>query len=190
MLTVLLLTLTTSASARLLEPVDTGDAYRGWTAQQMRTEADRLEEARPGIWFPMSSLMVGITGLSVTLFAFAIAATSCCFLSPTAIIATGIGTTASLSLITIGTVQLALGAGERRAYGAEIEQLRRMADLEDLSNRLIDNWERRRGRGAPLPQDGFMGPAPQGPAPLPLPPAPKKPEPEVRLYLPVLTAQF
>ena len=191
LMVVAVMTAAPAPSARLLDPVET-DAnrlYQGWTALELRAEADRLDDLRPGIALPLIALQVGITGLGVTLFAFAIALGSCCFgPDAAAVIATGIGTTASLSLISIGALLLFRGAPERKLYTAEIERVRRLADQTEMADRMLDAWERRNRAGRPVPPaEDFIGPAPEGPPPLPLP---KAPPGSVSIVIPIYVAQF
>lgn len=183
----LLVMLATSpaASLRLLEPADGDSPYHGWTSTQMRDEALRLEDLRPGFWLPATLLQVGVTALGVTLVAFVVALGQFGGINTDATIASGLGFTASLSLISIGVIQLVLGAGDRKAYTTEIETLRRLADTEELAERLIDNWERRKGKATPLPEE-FIGPPPKGPPPLPLPKAPG----QVSVVVPLLYVRF
>ncbi len=182
--------LTATPSARLLDPVDVRDAqYAGWSARELRAEADRLDDLRPGIALPLTSLLVGSTGLSVTLFAFAVVLSSCCFgPSAVAIVVTGMGTTASLSLIALGAILLARGAPDRKLYTAEIDLLRRLADQTEMADRMLDAWERRQKAGRPVPpQEEFIGPPPVGPPP---PPLPKAPPGSVSIVIPIYVAQF
>jgi hypothetical protein len=166
--------------------------YRYWSVAQLRREYVKVEDLRPGYVAPMVSLMVGLTGMAVSLFAYAIALGTFRGPSETANIAFGFGGTISVVLAALGVVQLARTSFDRRYYGSQLDNLQRLADGQERDERLLDLWEQRHGPGALPPP--IIGPPPKGPVPLPSAP-PIVPGPalfpgQVSVMVPLLYSKF
>ncbi len=170
--------------------VAAGPNYRGWSVPQLRAEYERLEDLRPGVALPTTLLLVGLTGLAVSFFAYGIALGQFFGASTAATVTFGIGTTASAAMIAIGGIQLWRGASERRTCGAQMERVERLAAEHDRYELQMDLWEQRYGPATPPPP--FIGVPPVGPMPPPTAP-PIVPGARLQpgeLILPVVFARF
>ena len=149
-----------SAGAPKLKPADL-PSYKGWSVVQLLTEYDRLEDIRPGIAFPLTLLLTGLTGLAVSFFAYAISLGGFRGASMEATVTFALGSTTSAAMVAFGGIQLYRGGTDRRHYGIQMERVERLIDEHERDERLFELWEQRYGPAAPPPP--IIGPTPTRP---------------------------
>ena len=173
---------------RLDEPLP---SYKGWTVPQLREEYERLDELRPSNTLPIVALLTGITGVGISLVAYAAALGQFRGADTLANISFGLGGTTSAALLCFGAIQLWRQAPDRKTYGAQMDAVQRLADWQERDEQLLDMWERRHGLSVQPP---MIGPPPVGP---PAPPSapPVVPGPpivpgQITMVFPILSARF
>ena len=124
-----------SAPRRIRLVADTQDApasaYQGWSRQQLRVEYDRLDALRPKLFWPITFVIVGGTGLVFTALGLAVGLSSFFGLSVVVAVVLAIAVVVSAGLVAWGTILLVRGVPERREIGTQLDLIQGAYD--DLS---------------------------------------------------------
>jgi hypothetical protein len=100
--------------------------YEGWSRAQLRVEYERIEKIRPGVFLPVTMIIVGLSGGAISGIVLASQLTS--FFGVVVMVAAGltVGIVIGVGLAIIGTILLVRLSPERRALGKQLDEIEAM----------------------------------------------------------------